>query len=122
MIWSYSTVECLKFWHSDSTRRRRAGSTLVQEMAHCLFGAKQLPEPIGPLEMRFSKISIITQKFSAKKMRLQISSAKCQPFCPGLNVCIGTSGRIGPRRGQSNSVDIRLSLTFSYTFHIGPLG
>ena len=41
---------------------------------------------IGPLGTNFSEILIEILKFSFKKMRLNVSSAKRRPFCPGLNV------------------------------------
>ena len=41
---------------------------------------------IGPLGTNFSGILIQILKFSFKKMRLKVSSAKWRPFCLGLNV------------------------------------
>ena len=41
---------------------------------------------IEPLGTNFSGISIEIQTFSFKKMRLNVSSAKWQPFCLGFNV------------------------------------
>ena len=41
---------------------------------------------IGPLGTNFSETLIEIQTFSLRKIRLQMSSAKCRPFCPGLNV------------------------------------
>ena len=41
---------------------------------------------IRPLEINFSDILFGIQTFSFKKMHLQMSSAKCRPFCLGLNV------------------------------------
>ena len=41
---------------------------------------------IGPLETNFSEILIAIEAFSFKKMHLKILSAKCRPFCLGLNV------------------------------------
>ena len=41
---------------------------------------------IEPLGTNFSEISIGIQTFSFKKMHLNMSSAKCRPFCLGLNV------------------------------------
>ena len=41
---------------------------------------------IGPLGTNFSEILTEILKFSFKKMRLKVSSAKRRPFCPGLNV------------------------------------
>ena len=40
---------------------------------------------LGPLETNFSEILIEILKFSFKKMRLKVSSAKRRPFCLGLN-------------------------------------
>ena len=41
---------------------------------------------IGPLRTNFSEILSEIQSFSFKKMHLKMSSAKCRPFCFGLNV------------------------------------
>ena len=41
---------------------------------------------IGPLGTNFSEILIEIQTFSFPKIHLKMSSAKCQPFCLGLNV------------------------------------
>ena len=41
---------------------------------------------IGPLGTNFSEILIELQTFSLKKIHLKMSSAKCRPFCLGLNV------------------------------------
>ena len=41
---------------------------------------------IEPLGTNFSEILIGIQIFSFTKMRLKMSSAKCRPFCLGLNV------------------------------------
>ena len=46
---------------------------------------------IGPLGTNFSEIYIEILKFSFKKMRLKVSSAKRRPFCLGLNVLTGIS-------------------------------
>ena len=43
---------------------------------------------IGPFGTNFSEILIEILLFSFKKMRLEVSSAKSQPFCLGLNVLI----------------------------------
>ena len=41
---------------------------------------------IGPLGTKFSEILIAIHTFSFKKMHPKLSSAKCRPFCLGLNV------------------------------------
>ena len=41
---------------------------------------------IQPLGTNFSEILIKIHKFWFKKMHLKMLSAKCHPFCPGLNV------------------------------------
>ena len=41
---------------------------------------------IGPLGTNFSEIVIKIQRYSFKKMRFKVSSAKRRPFCLGLNV------------------------------------
>ena len=43
---------------------------------------------IGPLGTNFSENLIEIQTFSLKKIRLKMLSAKCRPFCLGLNVLI----------------------------------
>ena len=48
---------------------------------------------IEPLETNFSEILIEIRKFSFKKMRLKMSSAKWRPFCLGLNELSAMSGR-----------------------------
>ena len=45
---------------------------------------------IGPLGTNFSEILIEIQTFSLKKIRLKMASAKCRPFCLGLNVLTTT--------------------------------
>ena len=51
---------------------------------------------IGPLGTNFSEILIEIPTFSLKKIRLKMSSEKCQPFCLGLNVISKLSGRNDP--------------------------
>ena len=41
-----------------------------------------------PLQLNFSGILIETHKLSLKKMYLKMSSAKCRPFCLGVNMLI----------------------------------
>ena len=41
---------------------------------------------IGPLGTNFNQILIEIHKFSFKKMRLKVASAKWRTFCLGLNV------------------------------------
>ena len=43
---------------------------------------------IGPLGTNFSEMLSEIQTFSLKKIRLKMSSAKCYPFCLGLNELI----------------------------------
>ena len=45
---------------------------------------------IGPLGTNFNEISIGILTFSFTKMRLKVLSAKCGPFCLGLNVLFTT--------------------------------
>ena len=52
----------------------------------CLFSAKTLSEPVMTYRQLYPKERISIQKFSFKKMHLNISSAKWQPFCFGPNV------------------------------------
>ena len=47
--------------------------------------------PIGPLETNFSEILMTILKFSFKKMRLKMLSAKWRPCCLGLNVLTRSS-------------------------------
>ena len=44
---------------------------------------------IGPLGTNFSENLIEILKLSFTKIRLKVSSAKCRPFCLGLNVLTG---------------------------------
>ena len=48
---------------------------------------------IGPLGTNFSENLIEIHIFSFKKMHLKMSSGKCRPFCLGLNVLTGVTGR-----------------------------
>ena len=48
---------------------------------------------IGPLGTKFSQILIAIHTFSFKKMHLKLSSAKCLPFCLGLNVLKTTASQ-----------------------------
>ena len=41
---------------------------------------------IGPLGTNFSEILIRIHTFSSREMHMKMSSAKCRPFCLGLNV------------------------------------
>ena len=44
---------------------------------------------IRPLGANFNEMLIEILTFSFEKMRLNVSSAKRRPFCPGLNVLMG---------------------------------
>ena len=61
-------------------------------MACRIFGAKTVTLTnaglllIGPLGTNLSEIWIEIEEFSWKKMNLNLSSSKWQPFCLGLNV------------------------------------
>ena len=66
---------------------------------------------IGPLGTKFSEIQIEIQTFSLKKIRLKMSSAKCRPFCLGLNVL-----RISSTQWLGTSTSISLAFT-SKQFH-----
>ena len=46
---------------------------------------------VGPLGTNFSEILIGVQIFSFTKMHLRMSSTNWRPFCPGINVLLGTS-------------------------------
>ena len=50
---------------------------------------------IWPLETNLSEIFIEIHIFSLKKMHLKMSSAKCRPFCLGLNVLNFTKDFLG---------------------------
>ena len=59
-------------------------------MACRLFVAKPLPEPmlilsIGPLRTKPQWNSDQIQKFTFMKTHLEMSSAKCRSFCPGID-------------------------------------
>ena len=66
--------------------------SLVQIMASRLFGAKPLSRPTlyhcqwDLSEQNFSQIIFDIQTFSFQNVQLKMSSRKCPPFCPGLNV------------------------------------
>ena len=49
---------------------------------------------IRPLGTNFNEILIEILTFSFRKMRLKVSSAKCRPFCLGLNVLIALMCRL----------------------------
>ena len=71
--------------------RQLTRPSLVQIMACRLDGILL----IGPLGTNFSEILIEIQIFLFRKMHLKMSSAKCRPFCLGLNVLMGSSGHLG---------------------------
>ena len=48
---------------------------------------------IGPLGTNFSEIFIEIYIFSFKKMHLKMSLGNWRPFCLGLNVLTGISGK-----------------------------
>ena len=80
---------------SAAYMRQWTGSTLVQIMASCLFGAKPLSKPMLQycyLDTNFSEILIEIITFSFKKMHLKVLSAKHWPFCHGFNVLIKSPG------------------------------
>ena len=66
-------------------------SSLVRLIACCLFGVKQLLNKwwfivTWPLWNRFRWKWKHNTKLSTKKLNLELSSAKCRPSCPGINV------------------------------------
>ena len=68
------------------------GSSVVQIMAHHLFGAKPLPQPVltysqwEPCEQISKEYeSVQNALMFFKEMQLKMSSAKCQTFCSVLN-------------------------------------
>ena len=71
-------------WPHESCYQGRSWSTLVQVLVHHHLGAEPLPEPIWVTNLIEIFIKIWT--FSSKKLHLNKSSAKWQPFCTGLNV------------------------------------
>ena len=60
------------------------GLSLIRRQAIIWFKEDLLL--IGPLGTNFSEIWIKIQIFPLKKMHLKRSSAKCRPFCHGLNL------------------------------------
>ena len=60
-----------------------AGSSLVQVMARCLFGAKPLTQPVlSWYKQNVSKKTLIKiWKFCFNKIYFKMSSAKCGPLC-----------------------------------------
>ena len=63
---------------------------------------------IGPLGTNFSEILIEIKTFSLTKIRLKMSSAKCGPFCLGLNVLI----RIYPKTYPLHTLSFYNRTTF----------
>ena len=66
---------------------------------------------IGPLGTYFSEILIEIPTFSLKKICLKISSAKCRPFCLGLNVLTQDCDNYGVL-ANSNGVILAISLLY----------
>ena len=70
------------------SRKVVVGTTLVQIMAKCLWGTKKLQEPmltywqLGPSEQGPVKFESKYNHFWWKLMRLKVSPAKWQRFCP----------------------------------------
>ena len=62
---------------------------------------------IRPSRTNFSEILIKIDVFSFKKMHLKMSSAKCRPFCLGLNVTTWTNA-------------IKIQVTDTHMGHQGP--
>ena len=61
-----------------------------------------------PLRTNFSEILIKIHTFSFKKMHLRMSSAKCRPFCLGLNVL---SELFFPRHSPWRCCDMEIFFT-----------
>ena len=76
---------------------------------------------IEPLGTNFSEILIEINTFSFKKMHLKLSSAKCQPFCLGLNVLIWMSFLFACSwRSQNSSPPFcTLATLHSWSSHFG---
>ena len=79
MAWNWYHIFTITFLHqpryTNATVRRQA---IIWTNAGMLL--------IGPLGTNFSEIIIGIQRFSFKKMHLNMSSARWRPFCLGLNV------------------------------------
>ena len=75
--------------------RQLIGSALVQIMACRLVGAKLLSHPmleycqLDNWEKTSVNLLIVINTFSFKKMHSKMSSAKCRPFCPGVDELMG---------------------------------
>ena len=78
---------------------------------------------IEPLGTNFNEILIEIHTFSFKEIRLKMSSAKCRPFCLGLNVLI-RSNKItymcskSSTKRKCNKINL-IDLNFSVTYHNG---
>ena len=84
--WKYQNV--LPFWRLHVLMK---WSSLIQVTVCRLFGVRPLPEPM----LTYSQLDLFKQtsvkfpskcKLSFNKMRLKVSPAVCQPFCPYPNV------------------------------------
>ena len=65
-----------------------SNNSLPPEKRQAIIWTNATVMSFEPLGINFSKIWVKIAKFSFKKMHLEMSSAKRQPFCLGLNVLI----------------------------------
>ena len=72
---------------------------------------------IGHLGTNFNEISIEIYTFLFKKMYFKMSSAKCRPFCLGLNVLMGVISYLCKKTMSISNVDIIFCALCSITFH-----
>ena len=78
--WCLVSYVCVKYVIIDS------GNGLSPLRRHGITSTNDDLVPIGPLVTNLNEIQIKTQRTSVTKMHLNMSSAKCRPFCAGLSV------------------------------------
>ena len=73
---------------------------------------------IEPLRTNFSEISIVIQRFSFKKIHLNMSSAKWRPFCLGLNVLNCLHDKMCKQTSEQTTVMICLHFDEQCQWHV----
>ena len=71
---------------------------------------------IGPLGTNFNEILSEILKFSLKKMRLNVSSVKWQPFCVCLSVLMGVCALLWGIAAISTITVLRNNMKYKYIF------
>ena len=67
---------------------------------------------IGPLGTNFNEISIGIYTFLFRKMYFKMSSAKCRPFCLGLNMLMGAISYLCKKKRWRSLMWILFSVLF----------